>query len=263
MTVALSFIRAHTAQNFLAMAKGLWLVLTLLYAAFLYWHQNTELPLLPEDVDMYINALKANRRENDGNDGGHDMLHSLRTLAKKDNGKEFYMVNLIKFRPKAKYPAGYEALGDDTAQANMRYNQAVVPELLRRGSYPVFAADVVGDFVSTNVSEQWDHVIVVRYRSRRDMLDMALALQAQDGAVHKWAAIEHTHIFPVSAQLMCLPLPLVVLLLFLVLGCSGQLLSRSYPPEKEAVSQAASSSSSSSTSRGAVSPSSKKAKKDD
>jgi len=38
----------------------------------------------------------------------------------------------------------------------------------------------------------------VRYRSRRDFLRFALAIQQQDIAVHKWAALEKTHVFPVK-----------------------------------------------------------------
>ena len=39
---------------------------------------------------------------------------------------------------------------------------------------------------------------MVRYRSRRDFLRFALAIERDDIVVHKWAAIEKTHVFPVQ-----------------------------------------------------------------
>ena len=39
---------------------------------------------------------------------------------------------------------------------------------------------------------------MVRYRSRRDFLRFALMIERQDIAVHKWAAIAKTHVFPVQ-----------------------------------------------------------------
>ena len=39
---------------------------------------------------------------------------------------------------------------------------------------------------------------MVRYRSRRDFLKFAFDANRADKFVHKWAAIETTHVFPVK-----------------------------------------------------------------
>ena len=39
---------------------------------------------------------------------------------------------------------------------------------------------------------------MVRYRSRRDMLKMALEIAGKGVDVHKWAALEKTQVFPVK-----------------------------------------------------------------
>ncbi len=38
---------------------------------------------------------------------------------------------------------------------------------------------------------------MVRYRSRRDMLKMAVEIAGKGVDIHKWAALEKTHVFPV------------------------------------------------------------------
>jgi hypothetical protein len=39
---------------------------------------------------------------------------------------------------------------------------------------------------------------MVRYRSRRDFLQFAMDANKAEKFVHKWAAIEKTHVFPVK-----------------------------------------------------------------
>jgi hypothetical protein len=39
---------------------------------------------------------------------------------------------------------------------------------------------------------------MVRYRSKRDFLRFALAIERGDISMHKWAALEKTHVFPVQ-----------------------------------------------------------------
>ena len=94
----------------------------------------------------------------------------------------------------------------------------MLPQLLKRGSYPIFVSRVAGAFIPHAGAMSWDAVAIVRYRSRRDMLDMVKALQQLGGGMHKWAAIEATHVFPVHASIRIAPLPVLVLLLLLVLG---------------------------------------------
>ena len=46
---------------------------------------------------------------------------------------------------------------------------------------------------------------IVRYRSRRDFLRFALETQRDDIFVHKWAALEKTHVFPVKPLISLFP----------------------------------------------------------
>lgn len=207
--------------------KWLWTFLVALFGVFMAWHEWRGPPLDRAEIDARIADLRAHRQVADvpaataADD--HDLLHDLRTLAASDDGGEYFMVNLIQFRNRARYPPGYESLGTDARAADSRYSAIVVPELLARGSYPIYVSDVAGRFIDYRGAERWDVVAIVRYRSRRDMLDMVRALQNNAGGVHKWAAIEKTQVFPTHANVRVVPLPMVAGLLLLLLGTAAQL----------------------------------------
>src|SRR5207247_10940109 len=89
--------------------------------------------------------------------------------------------------------------GDDPLEADARYNRAIVPYLLKHGGVPVFLGKPEGRFIEEAGDPEWHRVAIVRYRSRRDMLKMVADLAGQNVAVHKWASIEKTQVFPVAS----------------------------------------------------------------
>jgi len=113
-----------------------------------------------------------------------------------DDGREFVMQNLARYRPKALYPPGRD-YGDDPRAADRRYGRAILPHLLRNGSMPIFIARRSGAFIEPDGMPAWHYVAMVRYRSRRDFMRFALAIERGEIAMHKWAALEQTHVFPV------------------------------------------------------------------
>jgi hypothetical protein len=168
----------------------------LLYVAFLVWYGGRGKPL----SDAEVNALLAEMQQRAGKQGqveASPILQQFRELAKSDDGQEYYMVNLLKFRKRASYLAGSQ-YGDDPMAANDRYNRAIIPLLLRHGGHPVFAGQVQGQFIHPDGADDWDQVGMVRYRSRRDMLKMAIEIAGMGIDVHKWAALEKTQVFPVK-----------------------------------------------------------------
>jgi len=114
------------------------------------------------------------------------------------------MQNLVRYRPKALYPPGYD-YGDDPRAADRRYGKAVIGPLLRNGSLILFIAKRTGTFIEPEGADAWHYVAMVRYRSRRDFLRFALATQRDDIFVHKWAALEKTHVFPVKPLISLFP----------------------------------------------------------
>ena len=184
----------------------------LAWAVFVMWWGGRGTPLTPQEIDAVFRDFDALR------DGGvrhidPHLMTALREVSRHDDGNEFIMVNLMKFRKRALYPADSEFAGDlDALAADGRYNHIVLPHLVSHASVPVFYSKVAGRFLHPDGADEWDAVALVRYRSRRDFLSFALAIGRSNGDVHKWASMEKTHIFPVTAQLKLAGFQIPVLL---------------------------------------------------
>ncbi len=168
-----------------------------LYLAFLAWYGGKCKPLSQAEVETLLLEMQRRAGKLGQNDEESPILQEFRDLAKSDDGREYYMVNLLKFRKKALYPEG-SSFGDDPLAANKRYNQAIIPLLLKHGGHPVFLGQVQGRFIHPDGNDDWDQVGIVRYRSRRDMFNMAIEIAGHRVDIHKWASLEKTQVFPVK-----------------------------------------------------------------
>jgi len=179
------------------MTTGLFILIAVfgaLYAIFLVWYGGKGKPMSPEEVEDRLADMLA--RAGKGAEVS-PILDNFRELARNDDGREYHMVNLMRFRDKALYPPGSPS-DDDAMAANARYNRVIVPALLKHGGFPVYLGAVQGRFIHPDAADDWDQIGIVRYRSRRDMLKMAADLAGSGADIHKWAALEKTHVFPVK-----------------------------------------------------------------
>jgi len=180
--------------------EPLWIfLLVLLYVAFLFWYGGKGKPLSEAEVESLLAEMKRRAGKQPEEEEG-PIMKEFRQLAKSDDGREYYMVNLLKFRQKALYP-DVSPFGDDPMAANERYNRAIIPLLLKYGGHPVFLSQVEGGFIHPESADDWDQVAMVRYRSRRDMLKMAVEIAGLKIDIHKWASLEKTQVFPVRPLL--------------------------------------------------------------
>lgn len=154
-----------------------------LFGGLILWYQpGLEDPLTGLQIQDYLSRIGAQSQA----PGGRHNLEDLKKLMEKDDGKPIYTVNLYQFREVADYPenSGYEGTG---SEAYERFSKLVVPLMLERGSHPIFGSSW------NDASSNWDRVVVVRYRSRKDLMDMFATDAFADASLHKWASIEkHT-----------------------------------------------------------------------
>jgi hypothetical protein len=169
------------------------MALSALYLLFLIWYGGSGKPLSEAELVQFEREL--GRLGTDVH--GHSAAELVRLLAANDDGKAFVMHNLVRYRAKALYPPGH-SYGDSARAADKRYGRAIIWPLLRRACLPVFIAKCAGRFIQPEGAPDWHYVAMVRYRSRRDFLRFAVAIESQDIAIHKWAAIEQTHITPLK-----------------------------------------------------------------
>ena len=168
------------------------LALLAIYALFLGWYGGRGTPLSAAEIEAFKRVLVPNLQD----PTSQLLLDEVEALVANDDGREFVMQNLVRYRPKALYPPGHH-YSDDPREADKRYGRAIVWPLLRYGNLPIWIARRAGNFIEPDGADAWHYVAMVRYRSRRDFLRFVLASEKKNNFIHKWAAIEKTHVFPV------------------------------------------------------------------
>lgn len=162
------------------------------YALFLFWYGGRGRPLAEKEIGEFLGLMTGQGIDRED----PELFESLKRLLSRDDGREFVMVNLIRYREKAAYPPG-SPFGDSAVEADKRYARAFFPYLLRYGNVPIFISSRSGSFIEPRQAEPWQVVAMIRYRSRRDFIRSVSAVVGKNVMVHKWAAIETTHVFPV------------------------------------------------------------------
>ncbi len=167
--------------------------LALLYLVFWLWYGGNGQPMSPQEIEEALHKLRSTDPTHDNS----EEIEDVRQLLMSDDGKEFVMQNLVRYRAKAIYPEGSH-FSDDPREADKRYGKSIMGDLLRYGNLLIFIARKSGDFVKPEGADAWHYVAMVRYRSRRDFVRFATRANQADKFMHKWAAIEKTHVFPVK-----------------------------------------------------------------
>jgi uncharacterized protein (DUF1330 family) len=98
------------------------------------------------------------------------------------------MVNLLKFRDKARYPDGRDP-DLSGREAYDRYAREVVKLLHGVGGRVLFSGDVT--FLTLGRAEElWDEVALAEYPNRAALLKMSMSEEWQAIAVHREAGLE-------------------------------------------------------------------------
>ena len=190
----------------------LWAAPGLLWLALCFWYTNTSGPITAEEREAILAAA--------AQEGWSDeRLSGIERFMVEDDGGQFLMVNLL------------DLAADPEASANMdRYMEHMLPALLARACHPAFAGNVVHqamDLAGIEGAETWDSVGIVRYRSRRDLLEIALNPVFSDKHDYKIEALAKTIAVPVAPSIYLSDLRLLLLLVLLaVIGIANALWAR-------------------------------------
>ena len=125
-------------------------------------------------------------------------IAKMREFMESDTGDDFVMVNLIEMNDP---PPKMEGVPEDaTAQDLMdRYMEHMYPELFKRASHPVLFGTATApalDIWGIEGAERWTMVGMMRYRSRRDMLEIGGNPDFVGPHEFKIAAMNKTIAFP-------------------------------------------------------------------
>ncbi len=152
--------------------------------ALVVWYHGGSEPLSVDEVEYYLSAI-ADQEQKPG--GRHD-FKELRGFLANDDGQPFYTVNLYNYHAKPQYKMGSEYsnkyAGESGRHAFDRFSKVMIKLLAAHSSHPIFGSEWVDDN-----SSGWDRLVIVRYRSRRDIAKIFASDEFADASEHKWAAI--------------------------------------------------------------------------
>lgn len=165
------------------------ITLLLLYAVFWFWYTPSGEPLTDKEISFYLDQIDSAE--------GRARIES---FAREDTGRSFYMLNALDLDESPGSIDGAPA-GADGQQLMDLYMKHMLPALLARASHPVFFGVTVGksvEVVGIENAETWDRGALVRYRSRRDLLDIVTNPDFRGRHHFKVAALEKTIAYPIE-----------------------------------------------------------------
>ncbi|WOF75526.1 hypothetical protein QMT40_003198 [Parvibaculaceae bacterium PLY_AMNH_Bact1] len=193
-----------------------WIVPALLYVVFFFWYTSFGGPLTQEEVEQYVSAFKERGSEEEG-------LARIRAFLESDTGNDFIMINVIHMKDTPDLVDGVEA-GDSSDDVMAKYMEYMWPALLSRASHPVMFGPSVSnalEVVGIENARVWNRGAAMRYRSRRDMMEITTNPAFSGRHDFKTASLEKTIAYPIEDGL-ALADPRV-LLFFALLSVAGVL----------------------------------------
>ncbi|HBM90094.1 MAG TPA: hypothetical protein DD437_16220 [Rhodobiaceae bacterium] len=193
-----------------------WAVPALLYAVFFFWYTSFGGPLTQEEVERYMSAF-----EERGGDA--EVLTQVRAFLESDTGNDFIMINALHMKDTPDQVEGVEP-GESSDDVMAKYMEYMWPALLRRASHPVMFGPAVSnalDVAGIEDARIWNRGAAMRYRSRRDMMEITTNPAFSGRHDFKTASLEKTIAYPIEDALT-LTDPRV-LLFFVLLSVAGVL----------------------------------------
>ena len=166
-------------------AVMIWTIAVLAYAAFWFWYVGFQKKVTPQEVAATMCIF-----EHDDTWTTAQKEH-LRNFLLADDGKDFVMVNLLHLKSPKK----------ESLEKLNTYQRIFLGSLLRKAGHPVMIARAASgnvENVACDHADDWSAAGMIRYRSRRDLMDI---LPATIGSEHhglKLESLEKTFAFPAS-----------------------------------------------------------------
>ena len=166
-------------------AVVIWIIAVSAYVAFWFWYVGFQKKVTPQEVAAMMCIF-----EHDETWTATQKEH-LRNFLLDDDGKDFVMVNLLHLKSPKK----------ESLEKLNTYQRIFLGSLLRKAGHPVMIARAASgnvENVACDHADDWSAAGMIRYRSRRDLMDI---LPATIGSEHhglKLESLEKTFAFPAS-----------------------------------------------------------------
>ena len=197
----------------MTVTKWTWLVIVVIYLGFFSWYSSFKAPLSPQEIEYYVEKVNGTSEE----------LASFRKFMEEDDGDDFVMINIMEIYDTPLQIEGVEP-GETTDQVLGKYMEYMFPAMLSRASHPVFRGNAASlramDIMNADGMETWTGAAGVRYRSRRDMIEISTNPEFAWRHEFKVAALAKTIAFPVAPFSYLGDPRLILALLLGLIGCA-------------------------------------------
>lgn len=201
-------------------ARWIWGGALLGYGLFALWYDGWRGPLEAHEIDVLIERARTQ---------GHiepDRLATVRAFLEADDGGEFFMLNLLRVQPEPVAVPGSDERRP-AREVMEGYTKHFMPALFRRAGHPALIGRAAGGYVEhwgVEPDPGWSVAGVIRYRSRRDMMELATDPAFEPAHAFKIAALANTLAFPMSPAFVVAGPRIWVALLFALLAALAHLL---------------------------------------
>ncbi len=175
-------------------SRRVWVIATVVYALFFSWYTSFGGPLTDVEIDRYMARISANPGSSP------ETIEMMRRFMEEDSGDDFVMINLIELHEQPLVIEGVRP-GETSEEVLAKYMQYMSPALFSRASHPVLigrAANQAMDLMNAPGMKHWTTGAAMRYRSRRDMLEITMNPEFRSSHQFKVAAMAKTIAFPID-----------------------------------------------------------------
>ena len=202
--------------------KIVWGGLTILFVAFFSWYTSFSGPLSDQEIDYYLQKFQERQ------DTTRDDIKRLEKFLREDTGDDFVMVNLIEIY---ETPLPIEGVreGDSSAAVLDKYMEFMWPELIKRASHPIWMGDSASkamDLMNADGMETWTRAAGMRYRSRRDLVEIGSNPEFSGSHAYKVAAMSKTIAFPIDPWFQLGDPRIMLALILMLVGLATSLMIR-------------------------------------
>ena len=187
----------------------IWLIALLTYALFYCWYIGFRSRVTPAEIERTMAILDAGLVD-------ETRKSHLRHFLANDDGKDFVMVNLLELAKPRK----------ESSKNLNAYQKIFLGQLLRAAGHPILIARAASgnvENVACQEFDNWTAAGMVRYRSRRDLIEILPATIGSEHHELKLSALDKTYAFPASPWFVVGGPKLLVPLLIALIAAVTQL----------------------------------------
>jgi uncharacterized protein (DUF1330 family) len=123
---------------------------------------------------------------------------ALARLAQLPDDAPVVMLNMLRFRAQADYPAGSEHAPCTGRQAYRRYGEQAVRHVQALGGSAIWMGEAQATLIGPS-EEHWDEILLVQYPSRQAFLQMISDPDYLAATVHRTAALSDSRLIAMRA----------------------------------------------------------------